>query len=129
VEAFLLVKTNKGEIFMKGKIINTTNMDWKPHPNPDCKGAFVKLIIDASTDENLKTLVVKLQPGGEIPLHTHPTLELFYIMEGEGIVTINDTEQKVTPGDAIYAPTGSVHGIRNESSEDVYFIANFAPAK
>ena len=111
------------------RVFSVNEMGWQSHPNPNCKGAFVKKLIDAEIDENLKSFIVKLEPGGIIPLHTHTTLELFYIIEGEGILTANDKDQKVTPGYAIHPPAGNVHGMRNESSEPLIFIANYAPAE
>lgn len=111
------------------RIFNISEMKWEPHPNPKCKGAYVKKLIDAEIDKNLKTLVVKIEPGGIIPLHTHPTLELFYIIEGEGILTANDKEQKVVPGDVVHPPAGEVHGIRNENTDPLLFITSYAPAE
>lgn len=111
------------------RIFNISEMDWQPHPNPKCEKAYVKKLIDADINKNLKTLIVRIEPGGIIPLHTHPTLELFYIVEGEGILTANDKEQKVVVGDVIHPPAGDVHGIRNDNTEPLTFITNYAPAE
>jgi len=40
--------------------------------------------------------------------------ELFYIVEGEGVMTIEGEEQTVGPGDCILTQSGSSHGLRNE---------------
>lgn len=44
--------------------------------------------------------------------HSHFEDELFYMVEGEAIVRLNDEEQRLRPGDAFYAPATSWHNIR-----------------
>ncbi len=44
--------------------------------------------------------------------HSHFEDELFYMVEGEAIVRLNDEEQRLHPGDAFYAPATSWHNIR-----------------
>ena len=49
----------------------------------------------------------------DTPLHVHSREdELFYIVEGEHIITLGDEEHRLGPGEAIFAPRGIPHAQR-----------------
>jgi len=50
--------------------------------------------------------------------HTQTTDELYYIVEGTGVLSANGVREKVTPGYLALAPRGTTHSIRNESSAE-----------
>jgi quercetin dioxygenase-like cupin family protein len=51
--------------------------------------------------------------GGALGLHRHPVLELYYFLEGSGLVRLDGAEQSVRPGVTISIPADLPHGIRN----------------
>ncbi|PSP26855.1 cupin domain-containing protein [Halobacteriales archaeon QH_2_65_14] len=63
-----------------------------------------------------------LAPGGEVPKHTNDVEHEQYVLRGEYIVGIDDTEHTVSPGDALHIPAGVVHWYRNEGDEEGAFI-------
>ena len=66
---------------------------------------------------------VVIEPGAVVGEHVHVrTEEIYYIVSGTGIVTMNDVATKVTPGDLITAPIGAAHSIANSGSEDLHFF-------
>ncbi|MBM4436542.1 MAG: cupin domain-containing protein [Actinobacteria bacterium] len=58
--------------------------------------------------------VFELEPGVELPRHRHRIEEAFYVLDGQGTLTLNDATQAIAPGDAILAPAGAVHGFRSD---------------
>ncbi|MBI9101308.1 MAG: cupin domain-containing protein [Spirochaetales bacterium] len=67
---------------------------------------------------------VVIPPGSALGLHPHnEEEEIYLIIKGKGIVVDDDVETEVGPGDAIITGNGSSHSIRNESSEDLEFVA------
>ena len=50
--------------------------------------------------------------GGEVFPHTHPTHEFYFVMTGEGVMTIGGEEADVKPGDLIHIPPDAVHSLR-----------------
>lgn len=65
-----------------------------------------------------------LSPGGEVYYHTHEgESESYYILSGEGIYNDNGIESKVSAGDITFTPSGGAHGIRNEGTEELHFLA------
>jgi quercetin dioxygenase-like cupin family protein len=63
-----------------------------------------------------------LDPGASVPEHTNEIEHEQYVIEGEYVVGLDDTEYTVGPGDTIHIPAGSVHWYRNESEEEGVFL-------
>jgi mannose-6-phosphate isomerase-like protein (cupin superfamily) len=55
---------------------------------------------------------VALDPGGSCGLHLHAAAEeIYFILRGVAVMTVNGEDVKVTAGDLVTAPIGTVHGI------------------
>lgn len=68
---------------------------------------------DATPTEALTAGLAELQPGGWLGLHRHAPAEIYYVLEGRGIVTLDGTEVEVGAGSAVFIPADAEHGIRN----------------
>ncbi|QOR33708.1 cupin domain-containing protein [Clostridium sp. 'deep sea'] len=93
--------------------------------NPAHVNVEIKTLVDKTISNNIKTALVKVLENGEIKPHSHETLEIFHILEGNGIVLINGDYQKFECGDTIYAPAGVIHGLKNTEKTPVILLANF----
>lgn len=69
-----------------------------------------------------------LEPGLTSYLHKLKTSEVYYIIEGEGEMHIDDEVKKVIPGQAVYIPPESKQSITNTGSMDLKFICIVDPA-
>lgn len=68
-------------------------------------------------------------PPGETTLpHSLKTSELYYILEGEGLMHIDDEVAHVRPGQAINIPPRSRQFIQNTGSTDLKFLCIVDPA-
>ena len=56
---------------------------------------------DRTPTRALTTGVCEIAPGGELLLHRHAPLELYYFLEGTGVVTLGATERAVKPGSTV----------------------------
>ena len=66
--------------------------------------------------------------GGQTTPHYHPlTEEIYYILSGQGELTIGDETSAVGPGDAIAIPPGAEHQITNTGGKTLKFICCCAP--
>ena len=50
--------------------------------------------------------------GGEVHPHSHHTHEYYYVLNGRGMMMIEDEEREVVPGDFIYIPPDKLHTLR-----------------
>lgn len=56
---------------------------------------------------------VKIPPGSSCGTHLHDKAEeIYYILRGTAVMTVNDYEFEVTAGELITCPLGTTHGIR-----------------
>jgi mannose-6-phosphate isomerase-like protein (cupin superfamily) len=62
-------------------------------------------------------------PQGEISLQRHfHRSEHWYIVSGEGLVTKNEREIRVLPGDTVDLPVNEIHRIKNIGGQNLVFI-------
>ena len=67
----------------------------------------------------------ELPPGGWLGLHRHAPAEVYYVLEGEAVVTLAGADHTVRAGSAVFIPGGAEHGIRNTGDELVRFVYAF----
>ena len=69
------------------------------------------------------------EPGQSHALHAHGGMDkLYYVVEGEGLFLLDGTELPMRAGDALVAPEGVAHGIRNTSGARLLVMAVLAPS-
>jgi mannose-6-phosphate isomerase-like protein (cupin superfamily) len=64
-------------------------------------GGFVELINE-----------FEVAADGAVFPHSHPTHEWYFVMSGRGVMSIDDEERSVGPGDLVYIPPDHVHSLR-----------------
>ncbi len=79
----------------------------------------------ATTTADFTAGVTELEPEGWLGHHRHQPSEIYYLLEGEGIVTIEGAEHAVRAGTAVYIPGDNEHGIRNTGSGRLRFFYAF----
>ena len=63
-----------------------------------------------------------LQTVNDAHLDPRQGFELYYFLEGEGLMTINGKEFEVKSGDSVLVETGESHGLKNVSNIPLRFI-------
>jgi mannose-6-phosphate isomerase-like protein (cupin superfamily) len=81
---------------------------------------------DLKINYSLAHAVVK--PGQTSLLHRLRTSEVYYILEGTGIMRINEEQTPVQPGQAIYIPPHAQQSIHNPGADDLVFLCIVDPA-
>lgn len=59
-----------------------------------------------------------LKPGKMLDPHIDPYEEIYYILQGEGIMMVGNEKQRVKSGDAVWIPYGSAHSLENDREEE-----------
>lgn len=70
----------------------------------------------------------RVKPGKVSYPHTLKSTEVYYILEGEGLMHIDDEFSKVTPGQAVFIPANSSQYIENTGAVDLVFLCIVNPA-
>lgn len=81
--------------------------------------------LDLTDEANNITAIydTSLESGQGIPSHFHPDLEeIYYILSGYGIMTIDDETKKIERYDVIYIPKTSPHTLTNIGNVPLRFV-------
>jgi mannose-6-phosphate isomerase-like protein (cupin superfamily) len=97
----------------KANIINT------PH------GSEIRPLVDRTTSEIEKcSLAEEILPvGAAVGKHFHKeTEEIYYIIEGSGLMTVGDETREVSAGDAVFIPRNHTHTLKNTGTEPMKIL-------
>lgn len=81
---------------------------------------------DITPTNALTAGVAELESGGWLGLHRHTPAEIYFVLEGQGVLTLAGAEQHVVAGQAVFIPGDCEHGIRNEGKAPLRFLYAFA---
>ena len=83
-----------------------------------------------SKTPNLKLVFRKraFKPGSALGYHVQREDEIYYVLSGRGMMTIDGKEFEVGPGDAVLTRPGSSHGLKQIGKEDLVILINYEQA-
>jgi quercetin dioxygenase-like cupin family protein len=83
---------------------------------------------DRTPTEALTLGVAELPPGrrSDLVTHRHDTIEAYYVLTGEGIVSIDGVEHPVRAGSVAFLPGDVEHGALNTGTETMRLLYVFA---
>jgi mannose-6-phosphate isomerase-like protein (cupin superfamily) len=94
-------------------------------------GSQIRPLIDRTTTGITQCSLAEelLPPGCAVTPHHHLQIEeIYYVVEGRGLMTVGDEVRQVEAGDAIYIPHGHRHTLENTGSEAIRLILVSGPA-
>jgi len=78
-------------------------------------------VLADEADHKVKRIVV--QPGKRLSLQRHQQrAEHWYVVKGEALVTLDESEKILSAGNAVDIPIRTKHRIENTGSEELIFI-------
>lgn len=80
---------------------------------------------DMTATDALTAGVAELQPGGWLGQHRHTPAEIYFVLEGTGLLTLEGEEYAVSAGSAVFIPGDAEHGIRNAGATPLRFLYAF----
>jgi mannose-6-phosphate isomerase-like protein (cupin superfamily) len=70
-----------------------------------------------------------LPPGRAVTPHHHRQIEeIYYILEGRGLMTVGSESREVAAGDAIFVPRNHRHSLSNTGDEPIRLLVACGPA-
>lgn len=87
------------------------------------------IIFDPTTAENSLTVCVEIfEVGSETPPHRHNyAVEMFFILQGEGIAVCDGKETLLRTGDSVLMPKMGTHYLKNTGKERLYALCMMVP--
>jgi mannose-6-phosphate isomerase-like protein (cupin superfamily) len=87
------------------------------------------LVSGITTDSRqLTTTLVEMDSGGLQHLHSHQQEQCYFIIEGEGEMTVGREKAMVGPGDCIFIPSNEPHGLKNTGGGFLKYFSAASPS-
>ena len=88
------------------------------------------LLVSATTcdAENLSITIVEMEPGGFQHLDSHEPEQMYYILEGQGLMNVDGEERRVQAGDCIFFPSFVEHGLKNTGEGVLRYLSAASPS-
>lgn len=107
-------------------IVDPEHLEWGAHPR--FEGISMKPLITAAGNPLAGVTLVNVPPDGVIGRHHHvQEIETVYVLAGESILTLADTDYPFTAGQIVAIPAGLDHALRNQGPEVVKLLCVFTP--
>lgn len=84
--------------------------------------------VTAPLDLRYSLAHAKLAPGSATLPHRLESSEVYYIIQGTGLMSIEDEKKVVGPTDTIYIPPREIQFITNIGEDELIFLAIVDPA-
>ena len=94
---------------------------------PAGQDRYFKVMIDPRHGSRTVTQFVGFIDRSRAPFHTHTYEEAIYILEGDGIVHVEDRELPIGRGSSIFLSPGTPHCIENRSDGALRLLGVFSP--
>ncbi len=85
--------------------------------------------VDLALSEHLFAGLNSFEPGQEHQLHTHAGQDkLYFVLQGEGDVTVGEEEARIKAGDLVLARSGEDHALKNPGPDRLVVMVLMGPA-
>jgi quercetin dioxygenase-like cupin family protein len=106
--------------------VHESDREWQSWPEELVaqRGAVLwrTLVSGDRTPSSALTLgVAKIAPGDEVHEHRHAQAELYFVLTGEALVTVDGEARTVGPGTAVFIPGNAFHSCANRGSGELRF--------
>ncbi|MEM6708654.1 MAG: cupin domain-containing protein [Pseudomonadota bacterium] len=81
-----------------------------------------------SSTETLSIAEIVVPPGVTVRPHQHHMEEIYHVLDGQGVVMVEDQSQTIKRGDTVLIPANSWHNIVNEGDVDLRLHVTCVPA-
>jgi mannose-6-phosphate isomerase-like protein (cupin superfamily) len=121
-------------IVLHNDAIAVQSMESFPEPSTGGTVTWKTLISQPNTPTNTFTVgIAACSPqysaacdAGYLQLHRHTHAEIYHVISGRGIVSIEGVEHLVGKGSVVFIPGDAEHGVRCEGEEELRWLYVFA---
>jgi len=86
-------------------------------------GGIARMILTSQFMKGIEFLAYAFLPkGNTLEAHIDPVEEIYFIMQGGGLMRVGDDEKNVKTGDAVWIPAGDLHSLNNNTDEDTVVL-------
>ena len=105
------------------------NVAWREYPG-HFGGALSKALVgpENSGSRLLDFRISRYAPNAYVQEHVHKVQEqVYYVLEGEGVLTVGERRHLMRPHDYVYLPPGVPHSFTNTGTSGLVFLVVTTP--
>ncbi len=105
------------------------NIPWQQFPG-HFGGALSKALVGPGNAEThrMDFRISRYAPAAFVEEHVHKIQEqVYYVLEGEGVLTTDDEKHLMRPHDYVYVPPGVRHSFTNTGTNGLVFLVVTTP--
>lgn len=105
------------------KHVHLVDIEQEEVYDPAAKDVKIRwLITKEDGAENFAMRLFDIGPGGYTPYHNHDFEHEVFVLEGTGILNVEEREESLKKGDVVLLPTNIKHQFLNHSEETLRFL-------
>ncbi len=111
-------------------VAQMARVPWQEFPG-HFGGALSKALVDPANSgtKRVDFRISSYAPKAYVAEHVHRVQEqIYYVLEGEGVLTLDDASHLMRPHDYVYVPPGVRHGFTNTGLQPLVFFVVTTPA-
>jgi quercetin dioxygenase-like cupin family protein len=111
-------------------IAKMAQLPWREYPG-HFGGALSKELVGPSNTgtDRVDFRISRYAPAAYVEEHVHSVQEqIYYVLEGEGVLTTNGEPRLMESHDYVYVPPGVRHSFSNTGTKGLVFLVITAPA-
>lgn len=124
------MKSRKQPPALRAFVEQMARMPWQEFPG-HFGGALSKALVgpDNSASRRIDFRISRYAPMAYVQEHVHKVQEqVYYVLEGEGVLTLDDASHLMRAHDYVYVPPGVRHGFTNTGLDGLVFLVITSPA-
>jgi quercetin dioxygenase-like cupin family protein len=105
-------------------------LPWQEYPG-HFGGALSKALVGPKNarSKRIDFRISRYAPAAYVAEHVHAVQEqIYYVLEGEGVLTLDDERHLMRPHDYVYVPPGIRHSFTNTGTAGLVFLVVTTPA-
>ena len=106
-------------------------LPWREYPG-HFGGALSKALVapENTGTSRVDFRISRYAPAAYVEEHVHAVQEqIYYVLEGEGVLTTDGERHLMRPHDYVYVPPGVRHGFSNTGTAGLVFLVITTPAQ
>ena len=108
------------------RVVDLAVGEWQQHAR--FPGISMKSLLTTSDNPFANVNVIQVPPGAAVGSHHHAEqVETVWVITGNAILTLDQTEVSITDGQIIAIPIGLEHALRNDGPILVELLTFFTP--
>jgi len=108
--------------------LHVLRINSSPRYKRDDITSYLLVSEDTCGSKNLSITVVEMEPGGTQHVHSHEPEQMYYIMEGSGLMTVGEERRQVEAGECVFIPSFARHGLENTGGAVLRYLSAASPS-